>query len=227
VPADVARFTLAHHVIETEQVRRALDLGRVHLLGSSYGGLLALAVALAHPASLRSVTTVGGLASVPFATAEMNRLRAGLPAPVRAVLDRCEADGTTDRPEYTEAAMVFYRQFVCRLDPWPAELTRSLELAASHPVYPYMNGPSEFTITGTIKDIDLVSQLATIRVPTLVLGGRYDEVTPKVAEQIYRAVPGARHHTFEQSAHVPFWEEREAFRRIVGAFLHDVDRGMG
>ena len=224
VPDGLSHYTLDHHVLETEQVRLGLGLGRVHLVGSSYGGLLAIAVALAHPATLRSLTTVGGLASVPFASAEMDRLRGGLPAEVRAVLDRCEADGTTSRPEYAAAAMVFYRQFVCRLDPWPAELTRSLELAATHPVYPYMNGPSEFTITGTIKDIDLTPQLARIRVPTLVLGGRFDEVTPRVAEQIYRGIPGAQHHTFERSAHVPFWEERAAFGRILGAFLRDVDR---
>jgi len=223
VPPDVAEFTLEHHVLETEQVRQGLGLGRVHLVGSSYGGLLALAVALSHPESLRSLTTVGGLASVPFASAEMGRLRAGLPAAVRAVLDRCEAGGTTDRPEYAEAAMVFYRQYVCRLDPWPPELVRSFELAVSHPVYPHMNGPSEFTITGTIKEIDLTPQLPTIRTPTLVLGGRYDEVTPRVAEQIYRGIPGARHHTFEQSAHVPFWEERAAFVRVLGDFLRWVD----
>jgi proline-specific peptidase len=224
VPDDVTHYTLDHHVLETEQVRQGLGLGRVHLVGSSYGGLLAIAVALAHPATLRSLTTVGGLASVPFASAEMDRLRGGLPAEVRAVLDRCEADGTTSRPEYAAAAMVFYRQFVCRLDPWPAELTRSLELAATHPVYPYMNGPSEFTITGTIRDIDLSGDLPRIRAPTLVLGGRYDEVTPRVAAQIRDGIPGARGLTFLESSHMPFWEERDRFTEVVGDFLSGVDR---
>ena len=223
VPDDRSLFTIEHHVEETEGIRRALRLGRVHLLGSSYGGLLALAVALAHPRSLRSLTTVGGLASVPLAQAEMDRLRAALPAGVREVLDRCERDGTTGSPEYQTAAMEFYRRHVCRLPVWPRELDRSLELANSHPVYPYMNGPSEFTITGTIREVDLSARLPEIRLPTLVLGGRYDEVTPKVAAQIRDGIPGARGVTFEQSAHVPFWEERERFREVVAGFLKEVD----
>lgn len=224
IPPGTSLFTLEHHIQETEGIRRALDLGRVHLLGSSYGGLLAIAVALAHPGGLRSLTTVGGLASVPLARAEMDRLRLALPSDVRATLDRCERDGTTDSAEYQAAAMEFYRRHVCRLPVWPAELTRTLDLALSHPVYPFMNGPSEFTITGTIRDIDLSPRLGEIRLPTLVLGGRYDEVTPTVADQIRHGIPGARGVTFLESAHVPFWEERERFLSVVAEFLRSVDR---
>jgi len=227
VPDDHRLFSVDHHIRETEEVRRSLGLGRVHLVGSSYGGLLALAVALAHPGGLRSVTTVGGLASVPLASAEMARLRRALPAEVQATLDRCEAQGTTSSAEYQAAAMVFYRRHLCRLSPWPPELDRALELALSHPVYPLMNGPSEFTITGTIRDIDLAPRLGEIHLPTLVLGGRFDEVTPKVAEQIRRGIPGARGVTFEESAHVPFWEERDRFMAVLGEFLRSVDRDLG
>jgi proline-specific peptidase len=224
VPDDRSLFTLEHHVAETEEVRRNLSLGRVHLLGSSYGGLLALAVALAHPQGLRSLTTVGGLASVPLVAAEMQRLRAALPKSVQETLDRCEASGATGTAEYSAAAMEFYRRHLCRLPVWPPEVTRSLDLALSHPVYPLMNGPSEFTITGTIKDIDLSPRLGEIRLPTLVLGGRYDEVTPAVADQIRHGIPGARGVTFAESSHVPFWEERERFMAVVARFLDSVDR---
>jgi len=185
-----------------------------------------LAYTLAHPGSVVSLTTVGGLASVPLAQAEMTRLRRELPPETQAVLDRCESDGTTDRPEYQEAAQVFYRRHLCRLWPFPAELTRSLELAASHPVYPWMNGPSEFTITGTIRDIDLSPRLGEIRTPTLVLGGKYDEVTPRVAAQIRDGIPGARSLTFLESAHVPFWEERPRFRAVVREFLDRVPESL-
>jgi proline iminopeptidase len=227
VPDDRSLFSLEHHVRETEEVRRSLGLGRVHLLGSSYGGLLALAYALEHQDQLRSLTTVGGLASVPLTSSEMTRLRSALPPEVQATLDRCEAQGTTGSPEYAAASMVFYRRHVCRLSPWPPELTLSLDLAQSHPVYPYMNGPSEFTITGTIRDVDLSPQLHLIRVPTLVLGGRYDEVTPLVANQIRKAILGARGVTFTESSHTPFWEERERFTSVVAEFLDGVDHDAG
>ena len=223
VPDDRALFSLEHHVSETEGVRAALGLGKVHVVGSSYGGLLALAYALTHPEALRSLTTVGGLASVPLTAAEMARLRSHLPADVRATLDRCEASGATSTPEYKAAAMEFYRRHVLRLSPWPAEVERTFELLDRRPVYAYMNGPSEFTITGTIRDVDLSGAIGRIRAPTLVLGGRYDEVTPAVAHQIASTIPGARSVTFAESSHMPFWEERAKFMSVLAGFLRDVD----
>lgn len=223
IPSDHSLFTLEHHVEETEAVRRELGLGVVHLLGSSYGGLLALAFALAHPQALRSLTTVGGLASAPLAREEMARLVRELPEDERATIERCEARGDTAGPEYAAASMAFYRRHLCRLPTWPRELQRSLDLAAERPVYRSMNGPSEFTITGTIRELDLSAALGRIHAPTLVLGGRYDEVTPRVARQIATGIPGARAVTFEHSSHTPFWEERDHFMDVVTDFLRSVD----
>jgi len=223
VPEDHSLFTLDHNVEETEALRASLGLGRVHLMGSSYGGLLALAYALRYQAHLRSLITVGGLASVPFASQEMQRLKRTLAPEVLKTLDDHEQRGDLQSPAYLHAVEAFYRQFLCRLDPWPPEMKHSLEMAAKRPVYALMNGPNEFTITGTIRDIDLTSRLGAIRVPTLVLGGRYDEVTPQVAEQIRRRIPGARRVEFEQSSHVAFWEERDRFRSVVAEFLRSVD----
>jgi proline iminopeptidase len=227
LPEDHALFTLDHNVAETEALRSELKLGRVHLIGTSYGGLLALAFAIRHGRELRSLVTVGGLADVPFAAAEMNRLRLDLPAATQATLARFEARGELQAPEYLAAVNEFYHTFLCRLPTWPPEMNRSLEMCLERPVYGEMNGPNEFTITGTIRDINLVPQLGAIDVPTLVVGGRYDEVTPRVAEQIHHAIPGSRRHTFEQSSHTPYWEEPEEFLRVVGSFLNGVDAAAG
>jgi len=223
VPEDHSLFTLGHNVEETEGLRAALGLGKIHLIGSSYGGLLALAYALRFPTHLRSLITVGGLASVPFASQEMQRLKGTLPREVQATLDEYERRGELQAPQYLAAVESFYRQFLCRLETWPPELQYSLEMTQKRPVYPEMNGPNEFTITGSMRDIDLSPQLHSIGVPTLVLGGRYDEVTPRVAEQIRQGIPGAHRVEFEQSSHVPFWEERDRFRSVVVEFLRSVD----
>ena len=217
-------FTLDHHVGEVEGVLDALGLGPVHLIGSSYGGLLALAVAIRRPKLLVSLTTVGGLASVPFAQSEMDGLIRAMPEPHRGTLLEGARTGAIDSPAYLAATEAFYRRHLCRLVPWPAELERTLAVMAERPVYRIMNGPNEFSITGRIARIDLTPELGRIRLPALVLGGRYDEVTPAVAHQIARGVPGARSVTFEQSSHLPFWEEREAFFGEVARFLQDVDR---
>lgn len=222
LPEDPACFTLEHNVTEVEAVREALGLGSVHLIGSSYGGMLALAYAIRHGEQLRSLITVGGLADVPFAQAEMRRLIGRLPAGPRELLRRGEDSGRFDEPNYLAAVDLFYHRHLCRLARWPAELIRSLEYSARRPVYRIMNGPNEFTINGRIREIDLTPGLPSIAVPTLVLGGRFDEVTPRVAAQIARSIPGARRFTFARSSHLPFWEERARFRSVAGAFLREV-----
>jgi proline iminopeptidase len=227
VPNDSTLFSVEHHIEEVERVRKHLRLGRVHLIGSSYGGLLALAYALRHPEALRSLVTVGGLASVPLAQEEMNRLREELPAETLEMMRRHERAGEFENPEYLAAVDAFYHRHVCRLSPWPPELLRTFQLIAARPVYRVMNGPNEFTITGTIRDYDLSGELPKIRVPTLVLGGRFDEVTPTVAEQIHRGIPGSRRMIFENSSHLPFWEERGRFMEVVSDFLRSVDRENG
>ena len=216
--ADPSVYTLEHNVEEVEGVREALGLGRVHLLGSSYGGLLALAYALHHQAHLTSLVTVGGLADVPFTTSEMGRLIQELPEEDRSAIEKFGKLGEFQNPTYLRAVDVFYRRHLCRLENWPPEVATTL--AEINPdVYGRMNGPNEFTITGTIKDIDLTPRLSLIRVPTLVTGGRYDEVTPNVARQIRDQISGARQVVFEKSSHMPFWEERAAFMDELANFL--------
>lgn len=215
---DRSLFTLEHNVEEVEELRRNLDLGKIHLFGSSYGGALALAYALAHPEAVRTIVTAGGLASIPLTVREERRWIAALPAGVQEVLRRGEETGNFTSPEYEAAMMEFYRRHLCRLDPWPAPVTHSLA-EMSGPVYHYMNGPNEFTIIGTIRDLDFSARLGEIRAPTLVTGGRYDEVSPVVAQQIADGIPGAELATFENSSHMPFWEERPAFVDRVARFL--------
>jgi proline iminopeptidase len=224
IPPGTDLFTLEHHVEETEGIRTALGLGRVHLIGSSYGGLLALAYAIKYQQHLRSLVTIGGLPDVPFASAEMDRLIDQLPPEDAQAIRVHSSKGDLTHPDYVRATDRFYHTFLCRLPEWPPEMIRSLKLGEERPVYRYMNGPNEFTITGTIRDINISADLPRIHVPTLVTGGRYDEVTPAVAQQIQSGIPGARRVTFENSSHTPFWEEREKFMSVVAAFLQDVDK---
>ena len=220
-PRGTALYTIAHNVGEVEGVRKALQLGKVHLMGSSYGGALAIATALKYQRNLRSLVITGGLASVPLTVREMRRLVNRLPPKTRATLAKYEAREDYENPEYLAAVDVFYRRHVCRLPVWPREVTYSFE-HLSRPVYFTMNGPNEFTIIGTIRDWDVTDQLPTIRVPTLVTVGRYDEVTPRVAESIHRGIRGSKLVRFENSAHLAMWEERSHYIGVVRDFLDRV-----
>ena len=95
-------------------------------------------------------------------------------------------------PEYQAAILGFYRKHACRLDPWPAGLERSFAEAGSQ-VYNTMNGASEFTVTGTLKTWDIMDRLPGIQVPTLLVGGRYDECTPGHLEEMHRRIAAGDH----------------------------------
>ena len=197
---------------------------RYHVLGQSWGSFLAQEYALTQPPGLRSLVLADAAASFPDFLAECNRLRRELPLEVEATLRRHEEGGTTGDPEYVEACQVFYRRHVCRLEEWPPEVLQAFEWIDRDPtVYHTMNGPSEFHVIGTLKDWQVKDRLGEIRVPTLVVCGRYDETSPALLQTIVDGIPGAESHIFEESSHVPFWEERDSFMSVVGGFLarHD------
>jgi L-proline amide hydrolase len=196
-----------------------------HVLGQSWGGMLAMEHALRHPPGLRAIVVADSPASMPLWVEEANRLRADLPAEARDALTRHEAAGTTDSPEYLQAMDVFYRRHVCRLDPWPDDVVRSFAAIEEDPtVYSTMNGPSEFHVIGVLRDWDITDRLGEIDVPALLLSGRHDEATPRIVGEIHARIPGSEWVVFEESSHMPHVEEPERCRAAVEAFLERVER---
>lgn len=224
MPQNKYIFSIEYGVEEVEAFRRAMNLGKVNLFGSSYGGLLAIAYALKYQKNLKSLITAGGLASVPLTVREMQRMKSELPSETVSILERYEKVGDFENPEYAKASMEFYHRHVCRLAEWPPEVQFTLD-NVSKPVYSLMNGPNEYTIIGSMKYWDVTDRLPQIKVPTLVTGGRYDEVSTKVAESIHRGIKGSKRLTFTNSSHMPFWEERDKYMRAVTRFLDEVNVG--
>ena len=149
-------------------------------------------------------------------------LLAELPDDVRRVIEDHEAAGFTSCPEYLGAVAVFYQRHLCRLQPWPAGLERSFA-EMSPVVYETMNGPSEFTVTGRFRDWDVFGRLGEIHVPTLVMGGRHDEIRVDHLTDIHKGIAGSELVIFEESSHTPFHEERALFMRTVNEFLDRVE----
>ena len=223
-PHNPSMWTVNLFVEELGVVRNALALDHLHILGQSWGGMLGMEYALAQPTGLASLTVADSPASIPQWVSEANRLRAQLPPEVQQTLLRHEQNGTTDSEEYQEAMLVFYRRHVCRLDTWPDYVTRTFDKIAQYPeVYNTMNGPSEFHVIGTLKNWDITHRLHEIKVPLLLLSGRYDEATPIIVETIHRGVPGSEWIIFENSSHMPHAEETELFLQVLDRFLTHVE----
>ena len=195
-----------------------------HLLGQSWGGMLAAEHAVRRPAGLRSLVIANSPASIPLWLAEANRLRSELPSDVQQTLLVHEAAGTTEHPDYRAATRVFNNRHVCRIVPNPPEVDETfLALEADSTVYNIMNGPNEFYVIGTLKDWTIIDRLDQIVAPTLLISGRYDEATPATVQPYADRIPNARWEVFEDSSHMPHVEEAEAYLRLVGAFLEEHD----
>jgi len=219
---DEKLFTVANYVEELNEVRKQLGIENMHLYGQSWGGMLAMEYYFTNPKTVSSLILSDSLASFDQWMAEANRLRSELPANVQTTLKKHEDAGTTASQEYQDAIMVYYKRHVCRLNPWPDFLAESFGQIAFN-VYGVMWGASEFFAEGTLKGWDVRSKLGTIRVPTLVLSGRYDESTPLVSGELKNGIPGAKWTIFEHSAHVPHVEEPELYRQTVEEFLSSVE----
>jgi L-proline amide hydrolase len=194
-----------------------------HILGQSWGGMLAAEHAVLRPPGLRSVVIADSPASMALWLREAGKLRASLPPEVQATLLQHETDGTTDSDAYQQAVRVFYDRHVCRIA-WPPELEATFaQMLADPTVYYTMNGPSEFHCIGTIKDWSIIDRLDRIAVPTLLISGRHDEATPAVVQPFADRVPDVRWRIFEESSHLPHIEETEAFLAEVQLFFETVD----
>ena len=180
--------------------------------------MLAVDYMLTRPEGVQSLILAGPALSIPRYLEGVRALRAQLPKAVQDVLAKHEEAGTTNSKEYQDAAMVFYRRHLCRLDPWPPEMSMTDNNFGSE-VYNEMWGPSEFFATGPLKDYDRTPQLGLLRLPVLFTAGRYDETTPEQAEWYQSLVPGARLVVFENSGHMTMLDEADRYVQVIRDFL--------
>jgi pimeloyl-ACP methyl ester carboxylesterase len=84
-----------------------------------------------------------------------------------------------------------------------------------------MNGPSEFSVTGTLRTWDVMDRLGEIGSRTLLVGGRHDECRPAHLEEMHRRITGSRLAIIEDASHLCFTEQPQVFTELVNAFLGD------
>jgi len=180
--------------------------------------MLAAEHAVRRPQGLRALSN--SPASTDLWATEAGRLRAEIPFEVAAVLDRHEADGTTQHSDYEAASRLFYDRHVCRAVPNPPEVTHTFELLAHDlTVHPTMNRPNEFHGIGTLRSWSIVERAGRMVVPALLLAGRYDPATPATVERIAAAIPDVRWVGFQGSRQMPVVEESNAYLSTVADFL--------
>jgi proline iminopeptidase len=216
---DAALWNLDRSIRELAQLRAALGLKKIHLMGHSWGGSLVAAYLLkARPKGIASVILGAPLLSTRLWLEDANVLLAELPKDVQATLKRHEQAGTTQSKEYQEAAEVFYSRFLYHRTrpPLPPSCGESKD---NDEIYTQMWGPSEFTCTGTLRDFDVTPGLPHLKLPVLFVVGRFDEARPETAARFQAMIPGARLEVIEGCGHMAPLEDPEAYVKVLRAFL--------
>lgn len=217
-PDDPSLWTIGRYVEETETVRKALGLGKVHMLGHSWGGWLAIEYALTYAQNLKTLILEDTVADMPHLISELERLRAALGPETVSMMQKHEAQGTYNHPEYLAAVTILNYRHVCRLPEWPAPVRRSLDDWNMAP-YETMQGPNEFLYIGNLKDWNRLKEMAEFNMPILITTGQHDELTPACAMRMKLAAPHAELHVFPNSSHMPFYEEPQAYFPVLLDFL--------
>jgi len=207
-PENSKYYTQSRAVDEVEAVRKSLRLGRVHLFGSSYGGALALDVALKYPKSLVSLIISSGFASDALLSSEWNP---HLPRGIRKTIEKYGDKGDPKNSKYLAAKEVLYRTQACRLRVWPYDWCYSAE---HHAAFNLRGLPDR------LAGWDVTNRLSEIRLPCLITAGKYDLVSPKCSRAIHHGIRGSKLVMFDKGSHLPMWEDRVEFIEVVRDFLH-------
>ena len=144
MPSDTALWTVGRFVDELKIVRSTLKLDKVHLLGQSWGTMLAVEYLIRkNPGGVASLTLSAPYLNTQMWEKDQAMWISKLPEDIQQTITNCEIAGNFDSLGYLNAMNVFYQNHVCRMDPWPDCLNRALKKMGIE-VYHAMWGPSEF-----------------------------------------------------------------------------------
>jgi proline iminopeptidase len=229
-PKEPELWELPRFVDEVEQVRKALGLNadNFYLYGQSWGGLLAIEYALAHPENLKGLIVSNMMSSIPaYNEYAKNVLMPAMdPAVLREIL-AIEKAKDYKNPRYMELLVPnFYEQHILRMpaEQWPDPLNRTVS-KINQDIYIPIQGPSEMASSGKLERWDRSTDLSSIKVPTLVIGARYDTMDPKHMEWMASQFPNGTYLYCANGSHFALYDDQAVYFDGLIKFIRKVDAG--
>jgi proline iminopeptidase len=226
IPTDTSLWNIPRYVEEVEQVRKGLGLENFYLLGHSWGSMLAMEYLQKYQSHVKGAVLSNMTAGVKSYVSYSNKQKDEfLSKEELATYDSLDKRGLYDSPEYQDLLMnKLYTRNVCRMPVanWPEPLLRAFK-KANHSIYIQMQGVDEFHVTGNFKDWEMWDRLPNIKVPTLVLGGMYDEMNPEDMKREGQLIPNSRTYLCPNGSHLSMYDDQQNYFTSLIAFLKDVD----
>lgn len=211
---DPARYTLDENVEDMEALRRHLGLGPIASIGTSYGGIVAMAHAARYPEAVSHLVLIVTASHSGFIGRAQEILRQRGNADQIAAGEILWAGGfrsDADLEAYYAAMGPLYSR---RYDPAAAAAARGRAIHSPEAIN------RAFGPDGFLRRLDLRPELARITAPTLILAGRHDWICPpEFSEEIHRLIPGSTLRIFEDSSHSIRTDEPEALRAAITGFV--------
>ncbi|EIW57647.1 proline-specific peptidase [Trametes versicolor FP-101664 SS1] len=183
-----------------------------HIVGHSWGGMMAAEFAVRRqPTGLQRLVIADAPAEALMWGKSFTELLEKFPQPVKDAISK----GFEDREGYWKALLEIYAVHSCRVKPFPKELEYSLLQVYGE------DADRTVDKAPMLHGWTIIDRLHLIKVPTLVINGRYDIAQDWVIKPFAYNIPNSTWITFEASSHTPFWEERERFMQVVGEFLQN------
>lgn len=228
---NTAGYTVENMVEDVEAVRRELQLGKISLLGHSYGGVLAQAYAFKYQDNLSHLI----LCSTFHSTKKMNevfrRMMEKMTPELRTRIEKMEKAGLFghgkdfEKNRYTSEYMIAswgegYFPYLYRNHPDPNYDPLANGNTAWDLYREMWGSDGEFIIDGNLKSVEYTDRLSTIKVPTLITAGDNDECDPSLSHEMNEKIAGSKLVIFPKSGHMTFVDQPSLFISAIEEFLH-------
>lgn len=220
---DSSLWSIERFVTELATLIEFYQLEEFNLFGTSWGSSLALEYLFSEYLPKPQRLILGSpLISTKMWLEDANILKQQMPADVYQCMLDCEYNDTTDSDEYKNAMEQFYNQHVLRKSELNDEQLTHLTENPSYfnlRAYNSMWGPSEFYVTGSLIELDRFADLHRITLPTLFIGGEFDEARPETLELFRQQVENSRLIIIPGASHCGYLEVPEQYSEAVKDFL--------
>jgi proline iminopeptidase len=211
---DPALYTLDENVEDMEALRQHLGLGPVVSIGTSYGGMVAMAHAARYPDAVSHLVLVVTAAHAGFIARAAEIVRERGTAQQQRAIETLWAGAFQTAEQVQEYYAVMGPLYSRRFSPDKAATVRGRGVPSPEPLN------RAFGPDGFLRRMDLRPELPRITAPTLILAGRYDWIcAPEFSEEIHALLPGSRLRIFEESSHSIRVDEPEAMVAEILGFV--------
>ena len=221
--SDTTLMTIDSYVKQLKEIKDALGLTDFYLYGNSWGSILGVEYYFAHPEGIKALIFSGPALDIPRWAKDADTLIATLPDPLQTAIRENEKNGTYDSPQYGQAVDYYYKLYLARKQPWSADIDSAFSQVGEN-VYLHMDGPSEFTLTGNLKDYDATGKLGKIKIPTLFIGGEFDEARPSTVKYYASLVPNAKAEIIPDAGHLSMQDNPVLHNKVISEFLKSIEK---